>query len=260
MVTPFIVAPPLSRGLSLQPPSDFRTSGKALVKFLSIVLYFLSFLEIDMPTAIDATGERHNRLTALRRVANKGSQPRWIFRCECGTEVEASIGAVRSGAIKSCGCLIGEANRRRLLKHGYKGTPTYLSWQNAKGRCFNPRNKRYPDYGGRGITMCQRWRDSFEAFLEDMGERPAGTSIDRYPDNDGNYEPGNCRWARKGQQNGNVRGRTRVAHDGQTYSIKEFAALMNVDFANLYYRIHKAGHDPAQAVEALRAGKWRRIT
>lgn len=208
--------------------------------------------------AIDVTGERYNRLIAMRRVANKGRQTRWLFMCDCGSETEASLGAVRSGEIKSCGCLIGEANRKRLLKHGYGGTPTYLSWQNAKGRCFNPKNKRYPDYGGRGITMCDRWRDSFEAFLEDMGERPEGTSIDRI-ENDGNYEPGNCRWARKGQQNGNVRGRTRIEHEGQTYSIKEFASLMNVDFANLYYRIRKAGHDPINAVEALRAGKWRRI-
>lgn len=207
--------------------------------------------------AIDATGERNNRLTALRRVANKGRQPRWIFRCECGNEVEAAIGAVRSGAIKSCGCLIGEANRARLLKHGHKGTPTYLSWQNAKGRCFNPRNKRYYDYGGRGITMCDRWRDSFEAFLEDMGERPDGTSIDRI-DNDGNYEPGNCRWATQGQQSGNIRGRARIEHEGAVYSIKEFATLMNVNFDNLRYRI-RAGHDPHLAVAALRSGKWRRI-
>lgn len=208
--------------------------------------------------AIDATGERHNRLEAVRRVGSKGRQPRWIFRCDCGNETESSIGAVRAGYIKSCGCLIGEANRARLLKHGYKGTPTYLSWQNAKARCYNPKNKRFSDYGGRGITMCDRWRENFEAFLEDMGERPDGDSIDRI-DNNGNYEPGNCRWASKGQQNGNVRGRLRIEYEGQSYSIKEFSRLMGVDFANLYYRVRKAGQDPVQAVKALQSGKWKRL-
>lgn len=211
--------------------------------------------------AIDVTGERYDRLVAVRRVANKGRQTRWLFMCDCGAEAEASLGAVRSGEIRSCGCLIGDANRMRLFKHGHsqgsRPSPTYISWAGAKARCFNVKNKRFADYGGRGITMCDRWRDSFEAFLADMGERPKGTSIDRI-DNDGHYEPGNCRWARKGQQNGNVRGRTRITYDGQAYSISEFATLMKVDFGNLYYRI-KAGHDPLQAVAALRAGKWRRI-
>jgi len=209
--------------------------------------------------AIDATGEKHHRLTALRRVETKARQPRWMFRCDCGAEVEAAIGAVRAGSIKSCGCLIGEANRKRLLKHGYRGTPTYLSWQNAKARCFNPRNKSYADYGGRGITMCREWLESFEAFLADMGERPDGMSIDRI-DNDGNYEPGNCRWASKGQQNANVRGRTRIEFEGQFYSIKEFAALMGVEFGSLWYRVRKAGQDPLLAAQALQSGKWRRLS
>jgi len=106
--------------------------------------------------------------------------------------------------------------------------------------------------------MCDRWRDSFEAFLEDMGERPDGKSIDRI-DNDGNYEPSNCRWATRGQQNGNIRGRLRIEHGGETYSLKEFSALMDVSFANLSYRVKKAGHDPIKAVETLRKGKWRRM-
>jgi len=107
--------------------------------------------------------------------------------------------------------------------------------------------------------MCDRWRDDFSAFLEDMGERPDGMSLDRI-DNDGHYEPGNCRWATKSQQNGNQRGRPRVTFEGLDYSIKEFADLMGVRFENLYYRIRKAGQDPVAAVDALKAGKWRRLT
>jgi hypothetical protein len=204
-----------------------------------------------------SAGERHNRLTSVGFVGERKGQPRWIFRCDCGTEKEMAFGAVRAGAIRSCGCLIGEANRKRLLKHGYQGSPIYISWQGAKGRCLNPKNKSYPNYGGRGITICDRWKDSFEAFLEDIGEQPAGLSLDRI-DVNGNYEPGNCRWATQSQQMVNLRSSRRINHEGETYSIPEFASLMSVNLANLYYRL-RAGHDPMRAVEALRAGKWRRI-
>lgn len=93
--------------------------------------------------------------------------------------------------------------RHGMYRHGMRGTPTYKSWNTAKQRCFNSRHHKYHLYGGRGVTMCDRWRSSFADFLADMGERPAGTTLDRYPNKDGNYEPGNCRWATATQQNNN---------------------------------------------------------
>jgi hypothetical protein len=207
--------------------------------------------------ALDVTGERYARLTAVRRLPNKGRSTRWLFRCECGAETEASLGAVKSGAIKSCGCLNNESLRSRA-RHRMRHTATYRAWQGAKGRCLNPNNKGYENYGGRGIAICDRWVESFEAFLEDMGECPAGLSLDR-EDVNGNYEPGNCRWATRSQQNANVRGRMRIEHEGKRYSIKEFADLMQVDFQSLWYRLRKAGQDPHAAAAALQSGKWRRI-
>jgi hypothetical protein len=130
----------------------------------------------------------------------------WLCRCDCGALVEQNATAFYhylKGARKSelsCGCSSPRQvdwNQPKLCLYLYKGDTRkiYSIWRSAKDRCFNKKNPAYGAYGGRGITMCERWRTSAKAFIEDMGERPPGTSIDRYPDNDGNYEPGNCRWA-----------------------------------------------------------------
>jgi hypothetical protein len=96
------------------------------------------------------------------------------------------------------------------VKHGKCGTREYTSWEMMNARCNNPKATGYENYGGRGITVCERWR-RFENFLADMGPRPAGTTLDRWPNNDGNYEPGNCRWATRAQQLGNRRAYKRAA-------------------------------------------------
>lgn len=145
-------------------------------------------------------GQRFGKLVAIATV---GATPRgnriWRCECDCGNTSDVRSTNLVGGTSRSCGCLVAERNRAVKTSHGHaaKGgiSPTYRSWDAMRARCGNPLHVSYADYGGRGITVCDRWRDSFENFLEDMGERPAGKTIDRFPDKNGNYEPSNCRWA-----------------------------------------------------------------
>lgn len=164
---------------------------------------------------------RFGRLTVIGEARSRfrsGRNRRFVScQCSCGSEVEVWYKSLISGQTNSCGCLSSEVHREAVsaaheasTKHGHavdgKQTPEFKAWVNMKYRCDNPSAQNYEYYGARGITVCDRWRDSFEVFLADMGPRPgAGYSLDRYPNNDGNYEPGNCRWATADEQAKNRR-------------------------------------------------------
>lgn len=143
-----------------------------------------------------APGQKYSRLLAIEfSHVGKHREAHWKFRCDCGNEIVTFANAVRTGQSKSCGCTRTEAK----IKHGRAGTPVYVTWGNMLRRCYDERSRSYGYYGGRGITVCERWK-TFENFLQDMGGRPGNEySIDRI-DNDGNYEPGNCRWSTAKQQ------------------------------------------------------------
>ena len=158
---------------------------------------------------IDLTNQRFGKLIAVRRLDRKKSTSgyRWLCRCDCGCETIVTVGRLRSGNTKSCGCFHRDTVRENMTTHGatlYKRyNPTYKSWQSMHLRCRYPSAAHYDCYGGRGITICKRWM-SFENFLIDMGERPPAHSLDRI-NNDGNYEPNNCRWATRSTQMKNRR-------------------------------------------------------
>src|SRR6185369_17319367 len=131
----------------------------------------------------ELTGMRFGRLTVLRPNGRKYGHHAWLSRCDCGNEVTTDVRSLTSGNSSSCGCLMRDNLSARSKKHGCSagsGKPTreYVSWAAMNARCFNVRATKYPTHGGRGITVCDRWRHSFEMFLADMGQRPPGTSLD----------------------------------------------------------------------------------
>jgi hypothetical protein len=162
-------------------------------------------------------GRRFGRLTVVARARSRrhpggGCRTYWACRCRCGRMKEIATDKLLNGNTKSCGCFRREVAPGRPLKHGnrrvVKTSRAYRSWRAAKTRCFNGNYDGFQRYGGRGITMCKKWSRSFAAFLADMSKRPRGKTLDR-KDNDGNYKPGNCRWATPKQQSENTRRTTR---------------------------------------------------
>lgn len=188
------------------------------------------------PQPKDMTGQRFGRLVAL---AYAGSE-KWSCRCDCGAEHVTAGADLRRGKAQSCGCLQIEVAKTGDCRrtHGMADSPEYRSWTAMVRRCTDSSAAGYHRYGGRGITVCDRWIDSFEAFYADMGPRPRGTTLDRR-ENDGNYEPGNCRWATRQEQAGNMSTTVLITANGRTQPMEVWARELGCANKTLAYRLKK---------------------
>lgn len=186
------------------------------------------------------SGQAFGRLTAIEKVGtDKWGSPRWLCACSCGREHVVAAGNLKGGQIRSCGCARREAtivNGRRNRRHGDWKAVEYRAWGGMLSRCRNSRNPSYPNYGGRGISVCARWL-VYENFIADVGRRPsAGHSIDRINVN-GNYEPGNVRWATVGEQNRNRTDNHFVEFRGERLTLSQWSARSGICDKLIAYRL-----------------------
>ena len=159
-----------------------------------------------MPLKLKLIGQKFERLeVVLEASPNRHGQSQWHCICDCDEPIIVSGFHLMNKHIKSCGCLSKERAREIHTTHGMSNTREFSIWNNMIQRCTNPNAPHYEYYGGRGIQVCDRWLNSFENFFEDIGKIPPGMTLDRFPDNDGNYEPGNWRFATRTMQMNNIR-------------------------------------------------------
>ena len=209
---------------------------------------------------IDLKDKKFGRLTVKERVPkHKHGNAIWLCQCDCGTKIEVMSSNLRSGHTQSCGCLYKELRSTVGFRHGHNNingqSPTYMSWASMKERCNNLKSLAYKWYGGRGIKVCERWNSSrgFINFLEDMGERPKGTTIERI-NNDGDYEPSNCRWATMKEQNENKRIKSDSIHkvlytiNGISKTVAQWAGILGISHTTLKARMKVFNWDVEKAL------------
>lgn len=195
-----------------------------------------------MPKFIDRTGKRFGRLTVVGVVQPYCKTNKWQCICDCGKVKEIHVSNFCN--TKSCGCLCAENLSKMRKTHGMAKTRIYHIWCNMRRRCNDVKNQAYDRYGGRGITVCERWM-KFENFLKDMGERPEGMSLDRIDNNSG-YSPDNCRWATTVEQNNNQRKNVFITLEGKTQTLAQWCREKGMLYRLVRKRLH-LGWSPERA-------------
>jgi hypothetical protein len=180
-------------------------------------------------------GDKFGKRTILEFVGrDRWGHEIWLCQCECGSIKEVLRSNILSGKAQSCKAC-------GTTKHGHKKngkiSVTYQTWLDIKKRCYDPNNKQYKDYGGRGIKLCERWQ-KFENFLEDMGERPSNLTIERL-NNDGDYYFENCEWATRLEQNNNKRNNRHIEFNGETMNLSQYLRKVNLPYTTFYNRIYR---------------------
>ena len=207
----------------------------------------LQVLAETLPSYGNLVGERFGRLVVQRWAYSQSERRYWLCRCDCGQETTVSTGHLREGDVASCGCLQKELSSQRHRTHGMTDSRVYHSWRGILSRCYNPHGKAYQSYGGRGITVCERWRYSFENFYADMGDPPIGLTLER-KDTNGQYSPENCVWATWQRQRINQRRTVYYTHNGETHHVQEWSVITGIHRSTLAYRINKLQWDIARAL------------
>lgn len=199
---------------------------------------------------IDLNGKRFGRLEVIeyagRHQSPSGSYTLWTCLCDCGNTVTTASKSLRNGIAKSCGCFRSDDAAMRHTTHGMTRSPEFSSWQAMRARCQRPSHTYYKDYGGRGITICERW-ESFEAFLADMGPRPSLKHQIERIDNNGNYEPSNCHWIEAFQQGRNKRNNRLLSYRGETLHIAEWSRRTGLSRETIWHRL-KIGWSVEKAI------------
>lgn len=169
--------------------------------------------------------------------ANGRKERQYLCRCICGKELHIDYEVLRAHRQQSCGCLKSQLISQRKTRHGLSHTKVHQTWIKLRQRCNNPTDPKYPDYGGRGITVCERWNNSFDAFYEDMGDPPSPQASIHRKDNDGPYSPENCQWATRREQANNTRASKMITFQGRTMTIAQWATAQGISTGTLWARL-----------------------
>ena len=183
----------------------------------------------------------------------------WLCQCDCGKQSLTCASNLFEGQTKSCGCFRIETRGRSSRTHGRSHSPVWGVWRAMINRCTNPNVFLFHRYGGRGISVCPRWRKSFSDFISDMGERPSGGSIDRI-NNDGNYEPGNCKWSTRKEQCRNRKTNRIITFQGKTASIAEWAEIIPMSPLVISHRLFRGWSVEMALTKPLRTWPKKRVS